>query len=173
MSPLEDRYDPSVAAERSFRRLSVNVRFILIAIIALAGMPATLAAASEPTPVGKWKTIDDKTGEAGSFVQIYEENGKLLGKIESLVPKAGENPNPKCDKCDGERKGKSVLGMVFLWDLKQEKSNTWGGGRILDPSSGSIYRCTLKLLEDGTKLEVRGYIGISLLGRSQEWYRVE
>lgn len=151
----------------------MNFRSILIALFALAGMPATLAVASEPTPVGRWKTIDDKTGEAGSFVQIYEENGMLHGKIESLVPKAGENPNPKCDKCDGERKGKSVLGMVFLWDLKKEKSNTWGGGRILDPASGSIYRCSFELLEGGSKLKVRGYIGISLLGRSQDWYRAE
>jgi uncharacterized protein (DUF2147 family) len=151
----------------------VNFRFVLIAFIALAGSPAGLAVASEPTPLGKWKTIDDKTGEPSSVVRIYEEGGKLLGKIESIIVKPGEDPNPKCDKCDGERKGKPVVGLVFLWDLVKEKGGKWGSGRILDPENGSIYRCTVEPLEGGAKLKVRGYLGISLFGRSQEWYRME
>lgn len=151
----------------------MNDRFVLTVLVGLAGSPAGLAFASEPTPVGKWKTIDDKTGEPSSVVQIYEEGGKLLGKIESIIVKPGEDPDPKCDKCDGERKGKPVVGLVFLWDLVKEKAGKWGGGRILDPEDGSIYRCTVELRDGGAKLKVRGYLGISLFGRSQEWYRME
>ncbi len=125
-----------------------------------------LAAAQRTTPVGKWKTIDDSTKEAKAIVEIWEHNGKLYGKITKLFRKAGEDQNPKCDKCKGDKKDKPVIGMVILEGLSL-KGDEWSGGSILDPDNGKTYKCYIKL-EKG-KLKVRGFIGFSALGRTQYW----
>lgn len=121
------------------------------------------------TALGKWKTIDDETGKAKSVVEIYENNGKVYGKVIEILDKSKEDK--VCEKCDGAKKGKPIKGMVILEGLKKEGSS-WEGGTILDPNSGKVYKCTLTL--DGQdKLKVRGYVGISLLGRTQSWQRVK
>ena len=124
------------------------------------------------SPVGRWKTIDDETGKPKSIVRIWEENGKLFGKVEELIRGPDEDPNPVCDKCEGDRKDKPIIGMTIMWDLERD-GDSWSGGRILDPKKGKTYRCTIALEDGGKKLKVRGYIGISLLGRTQYWYRVD
>lgn len=119
------------------------------------------------TPVGRWRTLDDKTGIPKAIVEIYEDHGKLYGRIiETLDPKAGKF----CNKCKDERKGKPVVGVVIMRGLSQH-GQEYSGGDILDPDNGSVYKCKLRLLEDGNKLSVRGFLGFSLLGRSQTWTR--
>jgi len=125
---------------------------------------------SAKSPVGRWKTIDDITGKAKSVVLIWEEGGKLFGRVQRLVDPDPKDPNPTCDGCAGAQKGKPVLGMQILWDL-QKDGDGWSGGTILDPATGKTYKCLLSVEEGGTKLKVRGFIGISLLGRTQYWLR--
>ncbi len=131
-----------------------------------------VAMAQTTTPVGLWKTIDDATGKARSHVRIEEINGELQGAVEKIFPFPGDDPENLCDKCKGERKNKPVVGMTILWGLKDE-GGVWKGGEILDPDNGKTYRCKMTVSEDGRELDVRGYIGISLIGRTQTWLRVE
>ncbi|MDH4261544.1 MAG: DUF2147 domain-containing protein [Spirochaetia bacterium] len=136
-----------------------------------------LFAGTAITPVGKWKTIDDKTHEISSIVELWIDNhGQLRGKVEKVITKPGEDPNPVCDKCTDENKNKPINGMEILWGFKQEKQNDptkWVSGKILDPDEGEIYSCELTVLDGGKSLKVRGYIGIPLLGRSQTWLRTD
>ena len=120
-----------------------------------------------PTPVGRWKTIDDKTGKPKAIVQIYMENGRLFGKVEATL-----DPNAKkvCTLCKDERKNQPIPGMVILRNLSLH-GDEYRGGDILDPDNGSVYRCKLRLEDHGRRLSVRGFIGFSLLGRSQTWTR--
>lgn len=119
--------------------------------------------------IGTWKTIDDETGREKSIVEIYEENGKIYGKIIELLDK--EDRGRKCSNCNGSDKDKPIIGMVVIRGLSKD-GDEYNGGKILDPKSGKIYKCYLKL-ESKDKLIVRGYIGISLLGRSQKWIRIK
>ncbi len=133
---------------------------------------AVAGASPAPSLLGRWKTLDDKTGEAKSIVSVYVESGELKARVDSLLPLPGKDPNRVCEKCEGERKGQRIRGMIVAWGLKP-KNGVWEGGRILDPVNGKIYRCRIAADPDGKTLIVRGYIGISLLGRSQKWERVE
>jgi len=135
----------------------------------LAGAPAL---ADDATPVGKWKTIDDATGKPKSIVAIWEEDGKLYGKVDQLLDPKPDDPDPVCKKCDGDLKDKRILGMRIMWDLRKD-GERWAGGKILDPDNGKSYRCNLTLADGGKKLLVRGFIGMALLGRTQTWLREE
>ena len=124
---------------------------------------------AEDSPVGLWKTIDDKTNQPRSIVRIIEENGEYKGIVEKGLV-ANENPDRVCEKCDAPRKNQKILGMTFMWGLKKDGKD-YKGGEILDPDNGKIYRCKMSLSEDGKKLNVRGFIGIALIGRTQVWLR--
>src|SRR5690606_12271117 len=115
---------------------------------------------------GKWKTIDDKTGEEKSIVEIYEQNGKLYGKVIEILT---ANKDAKCEKCKGNNKGKPIKGMVIIKDLEKD-DDAYSDGTIIDPNSGKEYKCAMEL-DGSNQLEVRGYIGIQALGRSQSWVR--
>ena len=145
----------------------------LIRLATAAGLlfAAGAALAASNTPVGTWKTIDDKTHQPKSIVQITEVNGELQGKVLQVL-QSEHGPNPKCEECDGERKNQPIEGMVILWGVKQD-GDEWDGGKILDPKNGKTYKVKLKMLENGAKLDVHGYIGFSLIGRSQVWERQE
>lgn len=119
--------------------------------------------------IGKWKTIDDNTGEAKSIVEIYEKDAKVYGKVVEIMDAAKRNK--KCDKCVGADKDKPVLGLVIIKGLVKD-GDEYNSGKIIDPESGKIYKSYIKL-SGKDKLEVRGYIGFSLLGRSQTWIRVK
>lgn len=121
------------------------------------------------TVLGKWKTIDDESGKPKSVVEIYENNGKIYGKVVEIFDKTKEGK--LCEECEGAKKNKPIKGMVILENLKK-KGSSWESGTILDPSSGKEYKCTLTL-ENKDKLKVRGYVGISLIGRTQYWERVK
>ena len=133
---------------------------------------ALFSAQASESPVGLWRTIDDKTGKEKSLVRIVEANGELRATIEKLFREPHEEPNPNCDKCPGERKNKPVLGMMIMTGLKKSGSE-YDGGEILDPANGKTYRVKMWTAEGGKKLNVRGFIGVSLLGRTQIWIREE
>jgi uncharacterized protein (DUF2147 family) len=133
---------------------------------------ATSALAQEPSAVGRWTTIDDETKKPKSVITVYEEGGKLFGKIEKLFREPNEEQNPVCDKCEGALKNQPIIGMVILRELKKD-GDEWSGGTILDPANGKTYKCKIAVEDGGKKLKVRGYIGVSLLGRTQHWVRAE
>ena len=124
---------------------------------------------SAQSPVGTWKTVDDETGKEKSYVEIYEQGGKLYGKITELLLEEDKGKN--CDVCPGKKKDQPVEGMEILMG-KESVKDYWGNGKILDPKTGKVYKCFIEL-ESADKLKVRGYIGFSLLGRTQYWYRVK
>ena len=142
-----------------------NLRY-LFTLISLTFITAFASAAD--SVVGDWKTIDDVTGKTKSIVRISKtDHGDYEGQVIEILH-SDRGPNPLCDDCPGELRGKPVKGLVILWGLKDAKENNWKGGEIIDPKNGKIYKAKLHLREDG-KLEVRGFIGISLLGRTQVW----
>lgn len=119
--------------------------------------------------IGKWKTFDDATGDAKSIVEITEKDGKIYGKvIEILNP---EKKNAKCNNCPDSDKDKPVLGLYVIKGLSKD-GKEYSNGKILDPSSGKLYKCTVSL-DGNDKLKVRGYVGISAFGRNQIWTRVK
>jgi uncharacterized protein (DUF2147 family) len=120
------------------------------------------------TILGKWKTVDDETGMENGIVEIYEKAGKVYGRIIEILEK--EKKHFKCEMCEGEDKNKPVLGLVIIKGLKK-KGDFYEGGKVTDPKNGKSYHCKMSL-EGKDKLIVRGYIGISLFGRSQTWFRI-
>ncbi len=126
-------------------------------------------AAADLSPAGRWKTVDDRTGLPRGIVRIYEENGAFFGKIEAGLN--AEEAKEHCDLCTDDRKGKPVIGMVVMRSMKKQ-GDEYGGGDILDPDTGKVYRCKLQLLDQGKKLLVRGYMIVPILGRSQTWIRL-
>lgn len=129
---------------------------------------AGLFSATAQGVTGKWKTIDDETGEAKSIVEIYEVNGKIYGKVIEILNPAKKDA--KCTKCDGKDKDKPILGLVIIRGLEKD-GDEYTDGDILDPNKGKFYSCTIKL-KSKDKLDVRGYLGFSFIGRSQTWIRV-
>lgn len=147
----------------------------LLAILFI-GFTTTIYAATVPplnTPVGYWKTIDDVTGKPKSVVQIWKtDNDLLMGKVVKLYPQEGGEPSKICSACSGDLHNKSIVGMVILSGLKAGSAQEWGKGVILDPENGKTYQASLRTTDNGKKLDVHGYIGIPLLGRSQIWERI-
>jgi uncharacterized protein (DUF2147 family) len=141
----------------------------LLATVTLAVL-AMKAQTSSGTPVGRWRTFSDVTGKESGAVEIVEKNGELEGRLI-----AGSKPNfdtRVCDLCPGDRYQKPMKGLLVISGVRR-KGDEWGGGEILDPDVGKIYRVKLRVTEGGKKLLVRGYIGFSLLGRTQTWVRME
>lgn len=123
--------------------------------------------AQSKSPIGIWKTIDDVSGKSKSHVEIYEENGKLKGKVVKLLEGATSSI---CKDCPGDKKNKPLIGMVVMEGLKKD-GEKYSGGTILDPNKGKEYQCNIWLEKDNV-LTVRGFIGFSLIGRSQTWHRI-
>ena len=152
--------------------LRLNLNLIRFAFLAWVFLAAGYVQAAETSPAGLWKTIDDQSGQAKGLIRIREIAGKFEGKIDKIFPKPGDNPAPRCEKCEGSLHNQPVLGLTFLWGFTKQ-GDEYQGGEILDPESGKIYRAKMKLVDGGKKLEVRGFIGFSLFGRSQTWLREE
>ncbi|AGG88474.1 DUF2147 domain-containing protein [Rhodanobacter denitrificans] len=138
-------------------------------------LAAGAALAANNTPVGTWKTIDDKTHQPKSIVEITEHNGEYRARIVELLNRTPEDvardgEHPLCTQCEGERKNQPIVGMTFMWGVSQD-GDEWSGGKILDPKDGKIYKVKLTMMDDGQKLNVRGYIGFSWVGRTQIWER--
>lgn len=153
--------------------LSVLSRTLgMISVLSLTFLCRFALAGDLHSPVGLWETIDDETGKVKSHVRIYAENGVLTGKIEALLNRKPGDENPLCTACEGARKDQPMLGMQVIWGMTAD-GDEFSGGRILDPAKGSEYKCSFKVIEEGKRLKVRGYIGFSLFGRSQTWNRIE
>jgi uncharacterized protein (DUF2147 family) len=145
------------------------MKMILGAVALLFAFAAS--AADSTGPVGLWKTIDDKTKMPRSLVRIVEVNGVYEGRIEQLLNRQpDDDPDNLCRACPGDRKDKPLIGMTILSGLKKD-GDAYTGGEILDPKNGKTYRCKMEMIEGGKKLNVRGFIGISLIGRTQTWLR--
>ncbi|KFF02735.1 DUF2147 domain-containing protein [Flavobacterium hydatis] len=121
------------------------------------------------TVIGKWKTIDDQTGEAKSIVEVYEQSGKIYGKVVEILRE--DHKKDVCTSCSGVLKNKPILGMVIINGLKKD-GDEYNGGTILDPTNGKVYKCYITL-DSANKLKLRGFIGFSLLGKTQYWVRVK
>jgi uncharacterized protein (DUF2147 family) len=143
-------------------------RSLAAMVVCVFGLPALAFDPAPITPTGLWRTHDDKTGKPRGFVRVYEENGEIFGKIESSLDPA--DAKERCEKCSGARKNQPVIGLVILRGMKKT-SQEYSGGDILDPDTGVVYRCRFRMLEEGKKLELRGYLGVSVFGRSQVWIR--
>ena len=143
--------------------------------------------ASDPIPsdviVGSWETYDDDTHLLTSIVRIVRVADRVdkadgqgrpqyEGYVERIFPQANEDPHPRCTKCADARKNQPVLGMRIISHLRFSSPDHYDDGDILDPDNGEIYRLRVTIIEHNTKLEARGYFGISLFGRSQIWRRV-
>lgn len=139
---------------------------ILLTLIFVA-FAAVTGVAQDVT--GKWKTVDDDTGEAKSIVEIYQKDGKIYGKVVEILTPGKQDA--KCQDCPGDAKDKPIQGLVILKDLKKD-GKEYSGGTIMDPNNGKVYKSYIAL-EGPNKLKVRGYIGFSLLGRTQYWHRVK
>ena len=144
------------------RRLFV---LTLLAVSLGASTPA-----QESTPAGRWRTIDDKTGEAKSIIRLSIDNGELTGVVEQVFAPPAPSTNPLCEKCDGALKNKPIVGMRVMWGFRKD-GDKYSGGRLLDPESGNTYKGTITLTEAGQRLKLRGYVGFSMLGRTQTWKR--
>lgn len=140
-------------------------------LLASALSLACVSAIAQMSPVGVWQTINDDTGKPQSEVTIAEAGGILTGTVtKSLVAPSKE---PNCVKCMDDRKDKPKLGMEIIRGAKKsDTQEVWEDGHILDPNNGTIYKLKLTPIQGGSKLEVRGFVGISLLGRTQTWIRI-
>jgi uncharacterized protein (DUF2147 family) len=150
--------------------MTITTKFALSLGI-LAATHSPLVAQAPATPAGFWNTISDVDGKPRAIVEIREVDGRFVGVVKALLAE-GESPEKVCEKCPGERRGQRIVGMEILRGLRAD-GREWGGGEILDPNNGKTYRASMKLDDSGKTLVVRGFIGFSLLGRSQTWVRAE
>ena len=137
---------------------------------ALVFLLGSSAWAQDASPVGVWKSIDDKTKKERSIIRITEASGELQGVVEKIFDQPGDDPAHLCKECKGDLKDKPIVGMKILWGLKKDGA-TWSGGEILDPKNGRVYSAKITPSKDGKSLDVRGYFGVSLIGRTQTWLR--
>lgn len=153
----------------SIPNLTMRGAAIAACTVFLAAVSPAVHAQPSASPVGLWKTIDDETKQAKSLVRIFEKDGALFGRVERIL--TGQS-GARCEKCTDERKDQPVQGMTIIAGMKKA-GDQWEGGKILDPNNGKVYSSLMKLLDEGRKLEVRGYVGAALFGRSQVWLREE
>ena len=138
--------------------------------IAIAALSLAIAAPAwaQASPTGRWKTIDDETGQAKSIVEISRaSNGTFSGRIVELLDPS--RPNPTCDKCKDDRKDKPITGMEIIRGMKADGAS-WSGGTILKPDEGKVYKSKMELVENGAKLKVSGCV--AFICKSQLWERI-
>ena len=139
------------------------IKIKVVIIIFLSGFYSISNAQSI---IGEWETFDDLTGDKLSVVEIYNTNGIYFGKIIHLF----EDPlDSVCDQCKDDNYKKPIIGLVIIKNLIKD-DDEYNEGTILDPNNGKSYKCYLELIGKN-KLKLRGYIGFSILGRTQYWQR--
>ena len=142
-----------------------------ITTFALGLLLAGVSFAADMTPVGTWRSIDDKTGAAKAQIVISDKGGVLSGRIEKLLRKEADQ-NAVCEKCTDDRKGKPMVGLEIIRGAKKaDGKDVWEDGKILDPDSGTNYTLRLTPKDGGSKLDVRG--SVLGIGRTQTWVRVK
>jgi len=146
------------------------MRILALALSALLLAPSFRVEAQQASPIGQWRTIDDHSGKPRSIVEVFANpDGTLSARIVRLLD-LSKGPNPMCDACRGALHGKPVVGMTIAWGLDAD-GESWSGGRIIDPGNGKEYSVKFTPVDGGRKLEVRGYVGVPMLGRTQVWQR--
>jgi len=146
-----------------------NIKLLALVAVAVLSMNCW---AQEASAIGLWRNIDDQTGKAKALIRISEEGGEYIGKIEKLFLEPNQPSNPVCEKCEDARKSQSIVGMSIITGMKR-RGDELAGGFILDPNNGKIYKSQISVVDGGKRLNVRGYIGIPMLGRTQVWLREE
>jgi uncharacterized protein (DUF2147 family) len=141
-------------------------KYVLSLVVAMLS-----ASAFAQSPTGLWRTIDDATGKERALVRISESAGVFSAKVEKLLAPDAK-PDAKCDQCTDARKDQPVVGLTIMRNVKKNE-NIYDGGDILDANNGKVYKVRLTLASDNKKLDVKGYIGAPLFGRTQTWQRVE
>lgn len=141
-----------------------------VALFALASLPAARAQELSPklqSAIGHWQVIDDD-GNPGGQVETYLVDGKLFGRV--TQPRPSHRPGDVCGKCSGELKNQPIQDMVIMRNFKPDGED-WTGGTVVDPENGKEYKGKIWAVGKD-KLYMRGFVGISLLGRTQSWVRI-
>ena len=146
-------------------------------VVALAALVPLIAAgpatpADLSSPVGLWQAVDDSTKQPTGWFIISNHDGVYSGIIAKMFMKPGEAPNPVCDKCTDDRQNHPWLGLEIIRDMKQEEADKYGGGNILDPRDGEVWRAKMTVSPDGQELTLRGYVLTPLLGKNEIWQRL-
>jgi uncharacterized protein (DUF2147 family) len=150
---------------RAFGATTLIIQMTFIASTAIQAAP------SAPTAAGVWRQVDE-SGKVGALVTITREGDVFVGRLSRLFPDPGDDQNPICENCPGDKHNQPFVGLVFIEGMKQSGMD-YDGGTVLDPETGKIYSAKMSLSPDGKRLTVRGYVGLSIFGRSQTWTRVE
>jgi len=151
-------------------------KYLIWFAVSFFALPTALPAVAQSTaapdkaasPIGLWETIDDKTGKPTAVVEIFAKDARLFGRIEEIL--TGADAKSLCAACTDDRRNQPIIGMIIIRNIKTTGPD-YSGGDILDPDSGSVYRCKMHMEKNGSELIVRGFIGLSLFGRSQTWHR--
>lgn len=149
--------------------MKMRLSRLLLAAAALAAAPM---APADVSPVGRWKVMSDRTNRAVAIMQVFERDGEYGGYIERILEQPEDAGVSNCERCPGELRGQPLEGLVIMHGLRRS-GGEFSGGHILDPDSGHYYRVKMSVDPEGQTLKVRGYLGISLLGRTQTWYRMD
>jgi uncharacterized protein (DUF2147 family) len=142
-------------------------------VIALAIGFSALSATAQMTPAGLWKTISDKDGTPQSEVRIVDNGGVLIATLVKVYRPTFKG-DEVCGECKDDRKDKPIIGLELMRGLKKtDGKDVWEGGTIVEPDSGTVYKAKVTPIEGGAKLEMRGFVGFALLGRTQTWIRIQ
>jgi uncharacterized protein (DUF2147 family) len=150
----------------------MRMKFVIIAAALFTFVCGGSARSAGQLAAGLWQSVDDDTKAPSAWFLISDHNGVYDGIIAKMFLKPGEDPNVVCDQCKDDRHDRPWLGLEIIRGMKQEGEDKYGGGTILDPRDGKIYKATMKVSPDGQTLTVRGYIGFELLGQNQYWTRL-
>lgn len=142
----------------------MKIKQLFLSVLGMLMISGVVAAQSID---GLWTTIDDATGKKRAIIRLHESGNQVSGQIVKVFPQPGDTGI--CSKCPGNFKNKPIQGLGIVWGLKKQGNNEWVGGHILDPKNGKVYR--VKMTLEGNRLQVRGYVGFSALGRTQVWVR--